>query len=479
MRDWRRLARAGGTVASASVLGGCSGETGPWLFAGLALAISAGAAAGVGWLLGRHSARRALHEARQQARLLGTLAGGSLWRTRGQPPRLDDGRRFAEVYELGARMAAIEARLGRDEPFGPLVLARQGGGGTQELRALPWLEDDGGFGGQFGLARPLEADEVQGQALRALVEAWPEAVAALARRHDDEPWHLLQASSEARRTLGSAGSFEAATLRERLPESLHGTLASPGEADGGGWRLRHLHAGHSSLLLMWRPAGQDDDDTASLVYAVAHDLRAPIRVVDGFTRILKEDYGPALDRVANDHLDRVLGATARMNQMIDAVLALARLSTQPLARQPVNLSQLAGFVVDDLRRSAPERDAVIQIEPELQTVGDPTLLRLVLENLLGNAWKYTGKRPQTHIVFGREPVDGRSAYVVRDNGAGFDMRSAERLFGLFQRLHSASDFQGTGVGLASVQRIVRRHGGEIWADGEPGRGAAFFFTLRE
>jgi signal transduction histidine kinase len=173
----------------------------------------------------------------------------------------------------------------------------------------------------------------------------------------------------------------------------------------------------------------------------------------------------------------VLGAAARMNHMIDAMLTLARLSSQPLARQPVNLTQLAGFVVDDLRRGAPERDARVEIAPDLLTVGDPTLLRLVLENLLGNAWKYTAKRGQAHIVFGRETVDGRSVFAVRDNGAGFDMRSAERLFGLFQRLHSASEFAGTGVGLASVRRIVQRHGGEIWADGEPGRGAAFFFTL--
>ncbi|MDP1534453.1 MAG: ATP-binding protein, partial [Rubrivivax sp.] len=167
------------------------------------------------------------------------------------------------------------------------------------------------------------------------------------------------------------------------------------------------------------------------------------------------------------------------NHMIDALLTLARLSSQPLARQPVNLSQLAGYVMDELRRAAPERAAQIEIEPGLLTQGDPTLLRQVLENLLGNAWKYTAKTRKAHIVFSVADHDGRRAYVVRDNGAGFDMRSSDRLFGLFQRLHSASDFPGTGVGLASVKRIVRRHGGEIWADAEPGRGAAFHFTLRD
>ena len=200
-------------------------------------------------------------------------------------------------------------------------------------------------------------------------------------------------------------------------------------------------------------------------------------MVEGFTRIVKEDYGRLLDRVGNDHLDRVLGAAARMNLMIDALLTLARLSSQPLARQPVNLSQLAGYVIDDLRRAAPEREAEIEIEPGLTTQGDPTLLRLVLENLLGNAWKYSARCARTRISLTQVPHGNDTAFAVRDNGTGFDMRSADRLFGLFQRLHSASEFPGHGVGLASVRRIVRRHGGEIWAEAEAGRGAVFYFTL--
>ncbi|MFO1330900.1 MAG: ATP-binding protein [Rubrivivax sp.] len=219
-------------------------------------------------------------------------------------------------------------------------------------------------------------------------------------------------------------------------------------------------------------------EQAAFSYTVTHDLRAPIRVVEGFARILKEDYGRALDKIGNDHLDRVLAAAARMNSMIDALLALANLSAQPLARQPVNLSQLAGFVVDDLRRGAPQRQATVRIEPGLVVDGDPTLLRLVLENLLGNAWKYSAQVPHAQISFGAAQRDGRRVYTVTDNGAGFDMRNAERLFGVFQRLHSANEFPGTGVGLASVKRIVRRHGGDIWAEAEPGRGARFHFTLQ-
>ena len=214
----------------------------------------------------------------------------------------------------------------------------------------------------------------------------------------------------------------------------------------------------------------------SFSFIVSHDLRAPIRVVEGFTKIVKEDYGRLLDRVGNDHLDRVLGAAARMNNMIDALLALSKLSSQPLARQPVNLSQLAGYVADDLRRQWPDRQVGITIEPGMQVQGDPTLLRLVIENLLGNAWKYSAKAAQPQIWFERSATVPNT-FCVRDNGAGFDMRFADRLFGVFQRLHSANDFPGTGVGLASVRRIVRRHGGDIWGEAEVMRGARFEFTL--
>ena len=230
-----------------------------------------------------------------------------------------------------------------------------------------------------------------------------------------------------------------------------------------------LESGDSSELL---------SEQAAFSYTVTHDLRAPIRVVEGFARILKEDYGRVLDRIGNDHLDRVLAAAARMNSMIDALLTLANLSAQPLARQPVNLSQLAGFVIDDLRRAAPERQVDVEIAPGLVADGDPTLLRLVLENLLGNAWKYSARNAQARLRFDADLQDGRQVFHVCDNGAGFDMRNADRLFGVFQRLHSANDFPGTGVGLASVKRIVRRHGGDIWAESEPGRGARFHFTLK-
>ena len=223
-------------------------------------------------------------------------------------------------------------------------------------------------------------------------------------------------------------------------------------------------------------AAETEADHESFGYIVSHDLRAPIRVVDGFTRIVKEDYGAVLDKVGHDHLDRILGAAARMNSMIDALLGLSRLSSQPIARVPVNLSQIAGFVVDELRRQQPEREVEVEIEPALMASGDPTLLRMMLENLIGNAWKYSANARPARIGLRRK--DGEATtFTVHDNGAGFDMRFADRLFGVFQRLHSASEFPGTGIGLASVRRIVRRHRGEVWAESEPVHGARFHFSL--
>lgn len=287
----------------------------------------------------------------------------------------------------------------------------------------------------------------------------------------------------------------AAQLRERLDARLPFAELQLAAAEGGAqWRLRGLPCidsqGHFAGYLgtarpeeavVAAPAPRAQPDLAaeheSFSYTVSHDLRAPLRVVEGFARILKEDYGARLDRVGNDHLDRVMSAAARMNCMIDALLSLSQLSTRPLVSQPVNLSQQAGYVIEELQRAAPQRELSLHIEPGLVVQGDPTLLRMVLENLLGNAWKYSAKTERTEIAFGCVQQGGRRVFVVSDNGAGFDMRFAERLFGVFQRLHSASDFQGTGVGLALVRRIIRRHGGDIWAESAVGEGARFYFTL--
>ena len=286
-------------------------------------------------------------------------------------------------------------------------------------------------------------------------------------------WRQLERERATQRALNA----ELTPLRQRAAELIASTRTMPSNS--------HLTPTEVVIAdVRALPSQTEQDEQASFSYTVSHDLRAPIRVVEGFTKIVKEDYGRVMDRIGNDHLDRVLAAAARMNSMIDALLALSQLSTQPLAQQPVNLSQLAAFVADDLRRQSPERVVTLQVEPGLLAHGDPTLLRMVLENLIGNAWKYTSKSVQPMVVFERgEPAPHSSSgpvhtFTVRDNGAGFDMRFSDRLFGVFQRLHSVNDFPGTGVGLASVKRIVRRHGGEIWADAEVDKGAAFHFSLR-
>ncbi len=248
---------------------------------------------------------------------------------------------------------------------------------------------------------------------------------------------------------------------------------------------RHLETSptHASPTPAPEPSKQTDEavqhmqaEAEAFSYTISHDLRAPLRVVEGFGKILKEDYGSRLDRVGNDHLERIMSAASRMNLMIDALLSLSKLSSQPLRREAVDLSVLAQQIGDELRQQEPGREAHITIEPGLIALGDGTLLRMVLENLLGNAWKYSSKCPVTTIRVKRHPTQAHT-FTVQDQGAGFDMRFAKRLFGAFQRLHSANDFQGHGVGLASVRRIVARHGGTIWAESAVGQGATFHFSL--
>ncbi len=292
-------------------------------------------------------------------------------------------------------------------------------------------------------------------------------------------WHRVTGAPA--QTGSASGAFDDLPAGAREAAQ---ALPPGGRAEVDGWHLLREDQAGGDQLLLWQStpapaegAAQAAEASAAFSYTVSHDLRAPLRVVDGFARILKEDYGRHLDRIGNDHLDRVLGAAARMNAMIDAMLSVARLSTQPLTRQPVDLSQIARYIVDDLRRGHPQRRVEVQVQAGLRAVGDPTLLRQVLENLLANAWKYTGQREEARIGLCALDLDGRQVFEVHDNGAGFDMRHADRLFGLFQRLHGSHEFPGTGVGLASVQRIVRRHGGEIWAEASPGEGARFRFTL--
>ena len=212
-------------------------------------------------------------------------------------------------------------------------------------------------------------------------------------------------------------------------------------------------------------------------YSVSHDLRAPLRSIDGFSKVVLEKYEPLLDPQGKHYLERIRAGSQHMAELIDRMLDLAKLTRADLKESPVDLGALARAAADDLRRRSPERHVELHVGAPPPAVGDPHLLRSVLENLLGNAWKFTGRSPRPRVEFGWREVDGRPAYFVRDNGAGFDPRYADRLFAPFHRLHDASEFEGTGIGLATVSRIVRRHGGRVWAEGKPGEGATFWFTL--
>ena len=215
----------------------------------------------------------------------------------------------------------------------------------------------------------------------------------------------------------------------------------------------------------------------AFTYSVSHDLRAPLRSIDGFSQAVLEDYQGKLEPEGIDHLQRVRAAAKRMGVLIDDLLTLSRMSRAKMARQKVDLAALAATVVQELRDSEPERRVEMAIGEDLAGFGDPPLLRIVLENLLGNAWKFTARQPVARIEFNTTDVEGERAYFVRDNGAGFDMAYCEKLFTAFQRLHATSEFPGTGVGLATVQRIIHRHGGRVWAEGKEGEGATFYFTL--
>jgi len=212
-------------------------------------------------------------------------------------------------------------------------------------------------------------------------------------------------------------------------------------------------------------------------YSVSHDLRAPLRGIDGFSQALLEDYGEKLDSVGQSHLHRVRLAAQRMSALIDDLLNLSRVTRSEIHREKLDLSAVVKSVADELQRGAPSRNVTFVITEGLTANGDSRLLRVAIENLLGNSWKYTSGHTSARIEFGFHQANGRSAFFVRDDGAGFDQRYSDRLFGAFQRLHAMTEFPGTGIGLATVQRIIHRHGGKIWAEGEVEKGATFYFTL--
>ena len=223
---------------------------------------------------------------------------------------------------------------------------------------------------------------------------------------------------------------------------------------------------------------QSNKEMESFAYTISHDLRAPLRAIHGFSAALKEDYIQSLDANAQEFLQKIMNNVKRMESMIDGILQLSRLTSGALTKTRIDISQLASQIVEQLKQQNPDRQVTVSIENNIFAVGDQTLIRIILQNLIDNAWKFTGKSPSPTITISSSVSDqGKKGFVIRDNGAGFDPKYADKLFAPFQRLHSEQEFSGDGIGLATVARIVNRHGGKIRAEGEEGKGASFYVFL--
>ncbi len=307
----------------------------------------------------------------------------------------------------------------------------------------------------------------------------PKWIAARGKlQHDSQgqPTRLLGIATDITERKLAEEKFKqlANSLEERVAERMNELQTASAELKGNQRALMNLVDDLNEKTTALETANKELE---SFSYSVSHDLRAPLRGIDGFSQLLLMECADKLDDKGKNFLRLVLGNVERMKQLIEDILKLSRVSRVKLQMQKVNLSELAREIAEDLARREPARKLALSIAPEVVVTGDAGFLRIALENLLGNAWKFTARRPQASIEFGVAQQKGQPAYFVRDNGAGFDMKDVSRLFGAFQRLHSATEFPGTGVGLATVERIIRRHGGRVWAEGAVNQGATFYFTL--
>jgi PAS domain S-box-containing protein len=322
----------------------------------------------------------------------------------------------------------------------------------------------------FGYAR----EELVGHKVEMLI---PERYR---ERHPDH--RRAYAAAPKARPMGSA-HMPLHGLRKNGTEFHAEISLSPVEVDGGHWAITAVRditrqeQQQAALRRATEAAVAANHELEAFSYSVAHDLRAPLRSIDGFSQALLEDYGDKLDEDGHDHLKRVRAAAQRMAQLIDDLLGLSRVTRTELHRTEVDLSAIANEIADNLRKAHPGRTVTFLIADGLVANADARLVSVLLENLIGNAWKFTARRASATIEVGSSNVDGEVAFFVRDDGAGFDMAYASKLFTAFQRLHSRAEFDGTGIGLATVMRIVRRHGGRVWAEGAVDRGATFWFTL--
>jgi signal transduction histidine kinase len=297
------------------------------------------------------------------------------------------------------------------------------------------------------------------------------------RAHHVVIWTFLAASLLSILLLGATAELGIRALRDR--EAL---IDSEAEIRVLNEQLRITNTSlEERVEQRTRELANTNEELEAFSYSVSHDLRAPLRTIDGFSLALLEDYAERLDDTGRDYISRVRGGVQRMGTLIDSLLQLSRVTRAELQAERLDLSQIATLVFGELQALDPDRSVELVAQPGVLVMGDSRLLRIALENLMGNAWKFTSKTPGARIQFGSQPgteeLAGTTVYFVRDNGAGFDMQYVDRLFTAFQRLHGDRDFKGSGIGLATVSRIIRRHHGTIWAEGQIGQGATFYFTL--
>jgi len=286
-----------------------------------------------------------------------------------------------------------------------------------------------------------------------------------------------QSLTPLKRALEQAGTTEQRTFKDMTPQSTDelGVLTT-------NYRelLEHLKAYHEHLedIVEHRTIelATSNKELESFCYSVSHDLRAPLRAIKGFSQMILEDYNDKLDDEGKNYLRRISGGISKMTQLIDDLMALSQVTTHEIEQQLVNLTHIAKDAVTILKEAEPDRSVDIEIDEDLIALGDEKLLKVALDNLLNNAWKYTSKNPAAHIHFGYSPE--KQAFYITDNGVGFNMKYASKLFDAFQRLHNVNEFEGTGVGLTTVQRVFERHNGKIWAEAEEGKGATFYFVTR-
>lgn len=320
------------------------------------------------------------------------------------------------------------------------------------------------------LANPDEAALAEGYRLGREALDLGYGLLDWAQLHEDT---LAELPNCDRRVLTVAGAF----FRETLSAF---EMTQRGYAENNRWleKLnRELRREIAEKERLSEELQQTNRELQAFSYSVAHDLRAPLRRISAFNKIVASEYAAALDPTAREYLDRIDRNVERTMELIDGLLFLAKIIREQLERQPIDLAEMARSIVVQLREFEPEREVDVVISPSIPANGDSRLVRAALENLIGNAWKFTGKRAQARIEVGVDAGASPPVYFVRDNGAGFDMKHAEKLFGAFQRLHTSEAFPGTGIGLATVQRIITRHGGRIWADATVEGGATFHFTL--